>query len=259
MKNSIDLFPQFKKIDNKYKSSNKIKNNSFSLIKNTKLKYEFENCRKVKYNSRKHIKLISLGYKTISQLDNLGKRRWSNYFNDGGKVYIISHTTKFPIYKRIIFDRKVRNYIGRNIPLPLKPKQIRREYIRGGKNGKVFGFEFYLISDMKLMPKHRMILLLKSENYISQIIEEHSKYSLDNSICNISFLDSNDSDLELLENWNKFFVMYGYRFNDFEEKWFKMFGGGFSENDIDDSDKVVLIPNQLFNKEMFKYNLSDFG
>ena len=256
MKTIINYFENNNKFKNKGK---KFKNKGFEKVNNNELKYEFENCQKVKYNSRKHIRLTSLGYKTISQLDNLGKRRWSNYFNDGGKVYIISHTTKLPIYKRIIFDRKVRNYIGRNIALPLKPKQIRREYIRGGKNGKVFGFEFYLISDMKLMPKHRMNLLLKSENYISQIIEEHSEYSLDNSICNISFLDSNDSDIELLENWNKFFVMYGYRFNDFEEKWFKMFGGGFSENDIDDSDKVVLIPNQLFNKEMFKYNLSDFG
>ena len=236
-----------------------IKNKMFENIKNNDLKYKFQNCSKVKYNPRRHIRLTSLGYNSISQLDNLGKRRWSKYFNDGGKVYIILHSTNLPIYKRIIFDKKIKNYIGRNIPLPLKPKQIRRDYIRGGKNGKVFGFEFYLISDMKLMPKHRRTLLLNSENYISQIIEEHSKYSLDKSICNISFLDSNDSDIELLENWNKFFVMYGYRFNDFEDKWFKMFGGGFSENEINESDKVVFIPNNLFKNEQIKYNLSDFG
>ncbi len=259
MKRNLNNSPHLGKINTQYKNNRKLNNKSFSSIKNSQLKYEFENCQKVKYNSRKHIRLTSLGYKTISQLDNLGKRRWSNYFNDGGKVYIISHTTKLPIYKRIIFDRKVRNYIGRNIPLPLKPKQIRREYVKGGKNGKLLGFGFYLISDMKLMPKHRRTLLLKSENYISQIIEEHSKFNLDNSICNISFLDSNDSDLELLDNWNKFFVMYGYRFNDFEDKWFKMFGGGFSENEINQSDKVVFIPNNLFKNEQLKYNLSDFG
>jgi hypothetical protein len=53
--------------------------------------------------------------------------------------------------------------------------------------------------------------------------------------------------------------MYGYRFNDFEEKWFKMFGGGFSENEINESDKVVFIPNNLFKNEQLKYNISDFG
>jgi hypothetical protein len=256
MKITLNYFENNNIVINKGK---KVKNKGFEKVKNNELKYEFQNCIKVKYNPKKHIRLISLGYNTISQLDNLGKRRWSEYFNDGGKVYIISHTTKLPIYKRIIFDKKIKNYIGRNIPLPLKPKQIRREYIRGGKNGKVLGFRFYLISDMKLMPKHRRILLVKSEIYISQIIEEYSKFSLDNSICNISFLDSNDSDLELLESWNKFFVMYGYRFNDFEEEWFKMYGGGFSENEINESDKVVSIPNNLFKKEQLKYNLSDFG
>lgn len=257
MRNNLKSTFQINKFNNIRKRINI--NNPFHNINNIQLKYEFENCQKVKYNPRKHTKLTHLGYKSISQLDNLGKRRWNEYFNDGGKVYIISHTTKLPIYKRIIFDKKIKNYIGRNIPLPLKPKQIRREYVKGGKYGKVLGFGFYLISDMKLMPKHRRILLVKSENYISQIIEEYSKFSLDNSICNISFLDSNDSDLELLENWNKFFVMYGYRFNDFEEEWFKMYGGGFSENEINDSDKVVFIPNNLFKNEQLKFNLSDFG
>lgn len=208
-----------KRIITKRKS---IVNKGFEKLKNDELKYEFENCMKVKYNPRKHIKLKSLGFKTIYKLDALGKRRWSNYFNSGGRVYLIAYSTKLPLCERIIFDRKIRKFIGKDVPLPLKQKLQKREYVKGGKNGKVLGFNYYFISDQKLLPKHRRLLIERSENYISQIIDE--KIKLDpHCFIDISELDSDASDSELVEEWNLFFQKYGYRFKEFEEQWFKLF------------------------------------
>jgi hypothetical protein len=50
-------FTDKKKIVSKSKKK-RIKNIGFENLKNTELKFEFENCNKVKYNPRKHIKDI---------------------------------------------------------------------------------------------------------------------------------------------------------------------------------------------------------
>ena len=36
--------------------------------------------------------------------------------------------------------------------------------------------------------------------------------------------------MELISNWNLFFTAYGFRFKEFEKKWFKIFA-----NDVNDS------------------------
>ena len=200
-----------------------IVNKGFENLKNDELKYEFENCLKVKYNPRKHIKLKSLGFKTIYQLDALGKRRWSNYFNSGGKVYLIAYSTKLPLSNRILFDRKIRKFIGKNTPLPLKPKPNKREYVKGRKNGKVLGFNFYFIEDKKMLPKHRRILLTKSEIYIGQIADEQTKNGSQYLQNYVTFLDPDLTDLEIAEHWNEFFRGYGYRFPEFEKQWFQLY------------------------------------
>ena len=38
------------------------------------------------------------------------------------------------------------------------------------------------------------------------------------------FLDPSLTDLEHQEMWNDFFQKHGYRFPEFEEKWFKLYG-----------------------------------
>jgi len=224
-----------------------IVNKGFENLKNDELKYEFENCLKVNYNTRKHIKLKSLGFKTIYQLDALGKRRWSNYFNSGGRVYLIAYSTKLALCNRILFDRKIRKFIGKDAPLPLKPKPIKREYVKGGKNGKALGFNYYLISDQKLLPKYRRLLIERSENYISQIIDE--KIKLDpHCYIDISELDTDASDSELVEEWNIFFEKYGCRFKEFEEQWFKL----FCNRDIEINDKSSEVYEQTTPKTIIK-------
>ena len=51
MKSNLNNSPYLGKINTQYKNNKKLKNNSFSLIKNTLLRYNFENCQKVKYST----------------------------------------------------------------------------------------------------------------------------------------------------------------------------------------------------------------
>jgi hypothetical protein len=235
-------------------------NKGFKKIRNCNLKNEFEKCNKVKYNSRKHIKLSQLGFKTIYQLDSLGKRRWSEYFNSGGKVYIISYSTKLPLYKRILFDRKIRKYIGKGVPLPLKPKSKKRGYIFGGRSGKVLGFNFYFLYDKeRLMPKHRRILLLKSETYISEIYNKQSKFIAENIDNNIVYLDPSLSDIELVENWNKFFANYGFRFKEFEKQWFKLYTNTKDIFNNISNENISEHRIEFDFKEFFKQKYVNFG
>jgi hypothetical protein len=213
-------------------------NRGFENLKNNELKYEFENCMKVRYNPRKHIKLKSLEFKTIYNLDALGKRRWNNYFKSGGRVYLISYSTKLPLCERILFDRKIRKFIGRDVPLPLKPKPNKREYVKGGKNGKILGFNFYFIEDKKMLPKHRRILLTKSEKYIVHITDEQTKNGSQYLQNDVIFLDPDLTDLEIAEHWNKFFIRYGYRFPEFEKQWFQLYATD------EESDSLYLVPKE---------------
>ena len=265
MRNIFTLIEEFNIRKNRSTKRKNVKNKGFENLKNDELKYEFKNCIKVKYNPRKHIKLKSLGFKTIYQLDALGKRRWNNYFNSGGKVYLIAYSTKLPLCKRIIFDKKIRNYIGKDVALPLKQKPQKREYVKGGKNGKVLGFNYYLISDQKLLPKHRRLLIERSENYIAQIIDE--KIKLDpHCYIDISELDTDASDSELVEEWNLFFEKYGYRFKEFEEQWFKLFchreievNNEISEEDDSTTTKTIIKSVKFNINQILKPTISNLG
>jgi len=217
-------------------NSFKIVNKGFEKLKISVLKSELQSCSKIKFNNKKHYTIRQLGFKTIYKLSSKGNKRWDKYFQDGGKVYIKSYSTREPMCDRILFEKKIKKYIGKEVPLPKKVKPPKRSYIKGGVGGKVYGFDFYLRDD-KLYPKQRKTLLSSSENYIDKIIDEQIKTrggieKIDKKI--LENLDSGSSDKEIVDTWNRFFQNYGMRFPEFEDKWMKLFG-----NDLKESDELV--------------------
>ncbi len=73
----------------------------------------------------------------------------------------------------------------------------------------------------KLSKKNRETLLLKSEDYIGEVIKSLNLSSHDLMTSAIGELDPNLTDLELLEQWNHMYDTYGYLIGDFKEKWEK--------------------------------------
>jgi hypothetical protein len=227
---SFSDFSEYKGESNKSNSKKK-RNFEFNYVKNKILRDALERCDKVEYIPQKHITMKKLGYRSIHALSKLAKRRWSECFENGGEIYIKTRSTKEPIYDRILFNRKVSKFIRKGLPLSKKIKPNKRGYIKNSSVAKVFGFDFYIQPNEKLKIRERKILLEESENYIGKIINEHSKNAgIENGINNhLVFLDPSYSDIELISNWNQFFTSYGYRFKEFEKKWFKIFA-----NDVKD-------------------------
>ncbi len=223
----------------------KIKNQGFEKMKDSSIKYQLQVCSKSRYNRRKHYTIRELGFKTIYKLNTKGEKRWDKYFKEGGQVFLKSYSTREPMVDRILFLKKVKNYISKDVPLPKKEKSQKRKYVKGGVGGKVFGFDFYPQND-KLYPKQRKILLKKSEDYIQQIIDEQNKYRGGNiqnvDIVTLTHLDSSLTDLENIETWNNFFQKYGMRFPEFEEKWMKLFDVNPKQTE-----------EELFNEEDYEF------
>lgn len=209
----------------------KIKHKGFEKMKDSGIKYQLQSCSKVIYNKRKHYTIKELGFNTIYRLSSKGNKRWDKYFQDGGKVFIKSYSTHEPMCNRVLFEKKIKKYIGTDVPLPKKKKPTKRSYIKGGVGGKVYGFDFYLRDD-KLYPKQRKTLLSSSESYIEKIIDEQIKTrggieKIDKKI--LENLDSGSSDKEIVDTWNRFFQNYGMRFPEFQDKWMKLFGNDLKE------------------------------
>ena len=210
----------------------KIKHKGFEKMKDSGIKYQLQSCSKVIYNKRKHYTIKELGFNTIYRLSSKGNKRWDKYFQDGGKVFIKSYSTHEPMCNRVLFEKKIKKYIGTDVPLPKKKKPTKRSYIKGGVGGKVYGFDFYLRDD-KLYPKQRNILLNQSENYIGFIEHEQTstKGSENLDRVNVTYLDPSLTDLENVDTWNNFFQQYGMRFPEFQDKWMKLFGNDLKESD----------------------------
>lgn len=211
----------------------KIKNVGFENLKNQTLKYHIQTCSKVKYNRRKHSTIKDIGYKKLIELDVLGNQRWVSFFVNGGNVYIKSYSTKESKSNRILFDKSISKYIGKNVPLPPKPKQKKRDYIKGGKGGKVNGFNFYIQSNEKLSKKNRNILLEKGNRYIDNLRDNLSIILVNKK--SFTNLDSNWTDSELVDYWNTFFSDYGFHIPDLIKHWEKLyhkdeFGESVSDN-----------------------------
>ena len=86
---------------------------------------------------------------------------------------------------------------------------------------KFKGFGFYLMGTDKLSKKNRETLLLKSEDYIGEVIKSLNLSSHDLMTSGVGELDPKLTDLELLEQWNHMYDTYGYLMGDFKEKWEK--------------------------------------
>lgn len=226
-----------KQLDEKRKKK-KIKNSGFEKIRIATLRYELGSCSKIVHNRRKHFTVRELGFNKLHELCNKGEKRWKEYFNNGGMVYIKTRSTNESMCDRILFDKNVKKYIGDNIPLPLKVKPIKNINTKGGKFGKVKGFDYYLRGE-KLFPKQRKILLSRSEDYIAKIAHEQSdiKGGMDKiDLINLNYLDPDLTDLEIIEDWNNFFDNYGFRFPEFQDKWMREFArirGSKDKNDIE--------------------------
>ncbi len=169
--------------------------------------------KKIRFNKKIHCKIENLGYKSIYQLNVLSKKRWEVYYKKGGNVYIEKYSTKLPFYKRIILDKVALKLLKKGTPKPLKPKKVKRGYVKGSLCGKADGLNLYIQKNDKLTKKDRIKLLIKSENYISAINE-----SLPNSQKH-SHLDPSLTDKENIDIWNDFFQKFGNYFTDLSKRW----------------------------------------
>ena len=226
-----------KQLDEKRKKK-KIKNVGFEKIRIATLRYELGSCSKIIHNRRKHYTIRELGFNKLHELCTKGEKRWKEYFNNGGKVYIKTRSTNESMCDRILFDKNVKKYIGDNIPLPTKVKPVTKKNKKNGKFGKVKGFDYYLRSE-KLFPKQRKTLLSRSEDYIGQIIHEQSdsRGGMEKVDKDLGYLDSSFDDLELIEQWNNFFDQHGYRFPEFHDKWMREFARTSRSKDKNDIEK----------------------
>ena len=87
---------------------------------------------------------------------------------------------------------------------------------------KFKGFGFYLMGNEKLSKSNRETLLIKSEDYIGEVIKSLN-LSINDLMTSdvVGELDPDLTDLELLGQWNHMYDTYGYLMSDFKEKWEK--------------------------------------
>jgi hypothetical protein len=85
---------------------------------------------------------------------------------------------------------------------------------------KFKGFGYYLMGNDKLSKKNREEFLSKSSS-ILEIVFHSLPFLTETKVgMNIySEMDSNLSDLELLDQWNHMYDNYGYLMSEFKEKW----------------------------------------
>jgi len=126
--------------------------------------------------------------------------------------------------------------------------------VRGGKYGKIKGFDFYLNSNERLKPYQRRNLISEGNIIIDDCIQKLSVLngnSTDLLIQNTSLnnLDSKLSDEELLGMWNLQYDDYGYLMDRFFDKWsMERLVGSTMENQIEnslDSDQILIDDSKL--------------
>lgn len=112
---------------------------------------------------------------------------------------------------------------------------------------KFHGFDFYIQCNGKLSRKNRKTLITYTENYLNSIF--HSiPMSLEEKINKgiSSELDSNLTDLELLDEWNSMYERYGYLIPELKDKWEKRYLKDVqSSNKIPKQDKFESKINEL--------------
>jgi hypothetical protein len=234
----------------------KVKNDGFKIIKNVLLKFFLQTCSKTTFDKKKHLRGIDFGYKSLQQLDSLGKRRWEYYFKNGGTVYIERYKTDTPPFQKILFDKSVKKFITKGSPLPTKPKPIKRGYSYGGKSGKIDGFNYYLNQKGKLSRKQRNDLLKRGNIYIGELVDRISKMKVNNE--RIKYLDSNWTDIELMDYWNDFFMSYGNLIIDLMDNWEKLYLKGKTFGDTN-SEQLNVNLEKLGRFKPVKLRVKDMG
>lgn len=103
-----------------------------------------------------------------------------------------------------------------------KKKYNQPRYTGQPSNRKFYGFRYYLHSNDKLTKREREDLLNRSKISLSEVLES-LPFSNEEFIKNglISELDSNLSDIELLDQWNFMYETYGYLMSEFKDQWEK--------------------------------------
>jgi hypothetical protein len=173
---------------------------------------DFSKLNKVYFLKDKHCRLLDLGYNNIHHFNKQSPKRWNWYIENKGIVYLEKYTTKYPMYKRLIFDKIALKHLKKGSPLPPKKKIQKRTYKKGGQLGKAEGLNLYIQKNDKLTKSDRETLLRESEILIDEILSKHiPKIKID-------YLDSSHTDIELIEIWNKIYFKYGYLISEFRRK-----------------------------------------
>ncbi len=130
-----------------------------------------------------------------------------------------------------------------NVTIPNLRVKKKREYIKGGRGGKIKGFNFYLRNE-RITKKQRKTLLIESENFESPLdIKFHkpNPHSPPHPFYHGFDLDPSLSDEELMEEWNEIYDRYGYCYPQFKDQWEREqtrgFNKHFKENKCRDKDK----------------------
>lgn len=87
---------------------------------------------------------------------------------------------------------------------------------------KFKGFDYYLMGTDKLSKNNRESFLTQSNIILQTVVNSlHHDTETLMSMNIYSVMDSNLSDLELLDQWNHMYDTYGYLMDKFKEKWEK--------------------------------------
>jgi hypothetical protein len=87
-------------------------------------------------------------------------------------------------------------------------------------NRKFKGFGYYLMSNDKLSKKNREEFLYKSSPILQKVYHSLPHSTETKMGMNIySEMDSNLSDIELMDQWNHMYDNYGHLMDEFKEKW----------------------------------------
>lgn len=206
-----------------------INNEGFEKLKNQTLREKLQKCDSVKLNANKHLTIKELGFNSIYELDKRSDKMWKDYFSKNG-VYLNEDVTSSKLSTRILFDKSIKDYLKSKGSEPQNgsesisfwsSEKIKRKNIKGGRFGKVKGFNFYIQPNEKLKPCERRKLLRLSEDYISNLIDKKTKggSSIDKLLIKINHLDSKNTDLELLEEWNLIYDLYGCQIPQLKDSW----------------------------------------
>ena len=120
-----------------------------------------------------------------------------------------------------------------------QPSKKKREYIKGGRGGKIKGFNFYLKNE-RLTKKQRQTLISQCQNY-ERPIEINPCNCCPEELFYGFELDPSWNDIELMGIWNEMYDSCGNYFPQFKDQWEREqtrgFNKHFKENKCRDKDK----------------------